>query len=154
MSGTLRVQLAPSRRIAAALLAAHMLAGASLWVSPLPAWAALTLIAMLAAHAAISVRRHAFLDADGALLELELRDDGTLSACTREGRWLACELVGSGFVSSAFTAITLRADGERRVRSVLIAADCMERDAFRRLRVWLRWRGSGNAGSNDPAVQA
>lgn len=154
MSGTLRVQLSPSRQIAAALLAAHVLASASLWLSPLPAWPALGLIAALAAHAAISVRRHAFLDSAEALVELELRDDGTLSACTRAGQWLACELAGTGFVSSALAVITLRAEGERRVRSVLVAPDGMERDAFRRLRVWLRWRPGADVGSSDSVVQA
>ena len=33
-------------------------------------------------------------------------------------------------------------------------SDGMERDAFRRLRGWLRWRASVEVGSSDPVVQA
>jgi toxin CptA len=74
------------------------------------------------------------------VVELELYEDCTLSACTGDGRWLHYRIVGSSFLSRVLTVLNLRGESAWGVRSVLISADSVDPDAFRRLRVWLRWR--------------
>ena len=44
--------------------------------------------------------------------------------------------------------VLLRAPGARRVRSVLVLPDSMDAEAFRQLRVWLRWRSSVSRGAS------
>jgi toxin CptA len=139
----LRVELRASREIAAMFFAGHGLAGAGLWLSPLSAWACCAASAALALAAWRSVHRHAFRSASDSLVAFELYEDCTVSARTNDGRWLRFAIVGSTFTSRFFTVLNLRSEGGWRVRSVLVSGDCIDRDAFRRLRVWLRWYCAG-----------
>jgi toxin CptA len=152
MSGPLRVRLHRSNWLAAALCTAHAVAAAALWASQLPWWMSAIATATIAASAAWTVRGHAFRTAASAVVELELYEDCTLSACTADGRWLRYRMVGSSFLSRVLTVLNLRAEDAWIVRSVLISADGMDRDAFRRLRVWLRWRCSGHPRMRDDDV--
>jgi len=151
MSGPLRVCLHRSKRMAAALCAAHAVAAAALWASQLAWWMSAIGTAAIAGSAVWTVRRHAFRTAASALVELELYEDCTLSACTVDGRWLQYRMVGSSFLSRVLTVLNLRAEDAWIVRSVLISADGVDRDAFRRLRVWLRWRCGGRPRTSNEA---
>jgi toxin CptA len=104
---------------------------------------------VVTASAVWSVRGHAFRNAPRSVVELELYEDCTLSARTADGSWLQCRMVGSSFVSRVLTVLNLRTEGAWGVRSVLISADCVEPDAFRRLRVWLEWRCGGKVGAPE-----
>ena len=147
MSGPLRLQLQPSRRLAAALYTANGVAALALWLSPLPVVLSIAAGVALAMSAASSVRRHAFRSAASSLVELELYEDCTLSARSADGRWLHYRLVGSSFVSRVLAVLNLRTESAWGRRSVLIACDGIEAEAFRRLRVWLQWRCAGMAGA-------
>lgn len=149
MSGPLRLRLRPSRRLAAVLCTAHGVAGAALWASPLPGVLSIVGSMVVTASAVWSVRGHAFRSAPRSVVELELYEDCTLSARTADGRWLQYRMVGSSFVSRVLTVLNLRTEGAWGVRSVLISADCVEPDAFRRLRVWLEWRCGGKVGAPE-----
>jgi toxin CptA len=143
MNGPLRLRLKRSKSLALLLCAVHALAGAALWASPLPALASVAGSALLALSAALSVRRHALRTTPGSVVELELYEDCTLSACTGDGRWLQYRIAGSSFCSRMLTVLNLRGESAWEVHSVLISADSVDPDAFRRLRVWLRWRCAG-----------
>jgi toxin CptA len=143
MSGPLRLHLKRSQSLALLLCAAHVTVAAALWASPLPAWANAAGSALLALSAAWSVRGHAFRTAPSSVVELELYEDCTLSACTADGRWLHYRIVGSSFLSRVLTVLNLRGESAWGMHSVLISADSVDPDAFRRLRVWLRWRYAG-----------
>ena len=151
MSGPLRVRLRRSNRLAVALCTAHAVAAAALWASQVAWWMSVIGSAAIAASAAWTVRGHAFRTAASALVELELYEDCTLSACTADGRWLRYSMVGSSFLSGVLTVLNLRAEDAWIVRSVLISADGVDRDAFRRLRVWLRWRCGGRPRTSNDA---
>jgi len=131
------------------LCAAHGAAGLALWLSPLPVMLSIAACAGIAMSAVFSLRGHAFRTAESALIELELYEDCTLSARSADGRWLHYRVMGSSFVSRVLTVLDLRAEGAWRRRSVLIASDGIEAEAFRRLRVWLQWRCAGSAAARD-----
>jgi len=147
MSGPLRVRLQPSPRLAAALCAAHGVAALAFWISPLPAMLSIAASAVLGISAVSSVRGHAFRNSASSVVELELYEDCTLSARSADGRWLHYRLVGSSFVSRVLAVLKLRTESAWGRRSVLIACDGIEAEAFRRLRVWLQWRCAGMAGA-------
>jgi toxin CptA len=140
MSGPLRLRLKRSKSLALLLCAAHVVPAAALWASPLPIVADIGGSVLLALSATWSVRGHAFRTAPGSVVELELYEDCTLSARTADGRWLQCKMVGSSFCSRVLTVLNLRSESAWGVHPVLISADSVEPDAFRRLRIWLRWR--------------
>jgi toxin CptA len=140
MSGPLRLHLLRSSRLAGVLIAAHAAAAAALWIAPVPWPVAVAVAAVLAANAVWCVRGHAFRSAPSSVIELELARDGTLSAHRTDGTWTQYRIVGSSFVSRVLTVLNLRNEASGRVRSVLITADAVDADGFRRMRVWLRWR--------------
>lgn len=140
MAERLSLRLGPSRLLAAMLGSAHVAAGAALWLAPVPVVDALACSVALSVHLAWIVRRHALRTEASALIELEVVDDGSVSVCTRAGLRRAYRVAGSSFVSPLLTVLNLRSEGGRWTHPVLIPADSLDADSFRRLRVWLRWR--------------
>ncbi len=57
----------------------------------------------------------------------------------RGGGHLPGRILPDSLVTPYFVILNVILGGQRRVRSVLILADAMEADSFRRLRVALRW---------------
>ena len=51
-------------------------------------------------------------------------------------------VLGSSFVSPLLTVLSLRMLGAGGSRSLVVTPDALGADEFRRLRVWLRWRGA------------
>jgi toxin CptA len=149
--GPLRIELRTSREIAALLGTAYGIAGLALWLSPVGAWLSGGACAALAHCAWRSVGRHASRSIPDAVVALELYDDCTAAVRTADGRWLRVAIVGSTFTSSVFAVLNLRAEGKRGLRSVLVSRDCIDRDAFRRLRVWLRWYCVGKLAATEEA---
>jgi toxin CptA len=86
------------------------------------------------------------------VVELELREDCSVSARSRAGRWTGYQVSGASFVSPLLTVLDLHADARWRGRSVLITQDSLDADSFRRLRVWLRWRCGGQADQSGAAA--
>jgi toxin CptA len=132
---------------------AHVLAGAALWLAAVPVVYALACSVALSLHLAWVGRRDALRTDAHALIELDVLEDGLVSACTRAGVRCAYRVGGSSFVSPLLTVLNLRPEGGRWTRHILIAADSVDAESFRRLRVWLRWRwraGVQNADSAQP----
>jgi toxin CptA len=140
MAERLSLSLGSSRLLTEILGGAHVLAAAALWLAPLPAGWALAGSLALSVHLAWVLRRHAWRNAAGALIELELLDDCSISARARAGMWEAYRVARSSFVSPLLTVLNLRPEAGGWSRPVLITADNADADSFRRLRVWLRWR--------------
>lgn len=130
----LRLDLRPSRLLAATLIVAHVLGLAAAWIS-LSGWA------QYAAVAGILVFLSGFL-AQALLTQavsLELREDGHASWRTRKGGWQEGRLGRNNFVSAALVVLELEFEGRGR-KWVVLMGDSTPPDEFRRLRVWLRWR--------------
>jgi toxin CptA len=147
----LRVRLRPSRTLTAALAAGHAVALAAAAAGlPLPA------AVVVAAGLGLSAIHHLRLAAHRAplaVVQLELAADGRLALADPSGNWLPAELRRAA-VPSAWLALVVARDAAGRWRSAVVLPDAADADAFRRLRVWLKWRTSPSdpteGGANDP----
>jgi toxin CptA len=152
LSTTLRVWLRPSWTLVAAIALAHLAALATA-VAALPG-AAAAVVAAGVALSAIGHLREALHRAPQAVTGLELSADGRVAVADPSGDWLTARLRSVAVPVPWLAVVTLRdALGQRRAAVVL--PDALDREAFRRLRVWLRWgTAAGPAGAdstNDPS---
>ena len=141
---SLRVDLKPSLLLAGALALAHALALTAAAVS-LHGWALVLVAAgvILSGTASIAKALHA---TRATVQAIELRDDGRAAWLDRAGRWHETRMGEPHFVSSWLVVVTLGADA-RGSRRVVLPRDGSDRESFRRLLVWLRWRGHESAAS-------
>jgi len=133
----LRVRLGPSRWLAAAVLAGHAAALAAA-AAALPVPAAGIVAAGLALSAVEHVRR-ALLRSPLAIAEFELEADGRVAVAEPAGHWAAARVLDAA-VPAPWLAVVVLRDALDRRRTAIVLPDAVEADAFRRLRVWLRWR--------------
>ncbi len=130
------------------MLAAHIVALAAA-VAALPALAAAIVAAGLGLSAVEHLRR-ALHRSPLAIVEVELDAEGRAAVAGPAGGWSPARLVDAA-VPAPWLAVLVLRDADGRRRSAVVLPDGVEADAFRRLRVWLRWRVPGAAdGGNNP----
>jgi hypothetical protein len=130
----LRLELRPSRRLAAAILALHGAAAAGALLS-LPAAPAAAIGAALLALGALSARRRALLASASSVRVLEL--EGTKARVTlASGAALSAEAAPRRYVGRTMVCVTLRRPVRR---TLLVTRDMLGPESFRRLRVWALW---------------
>jgi toxin CptA len=144
---TQRISVAPSVLIAFAISAVHVPAAAILWVLPLPVVVQAVLTMACAISLIFFMARDAALHAPGSIIGLELKESGDIACQTRNGDWVDCELLGSTFVSPQMTIINVRPRRWPRSRTVILVPDNVDPRDFRRLRIWLRWKGGEDSPS-------
>lgn len=134
----LHLDLERSRLLAGALILVHGLALAAAWIS-LSGWplylAGFAVLASLAGALA-----QAQLRAAHQAVSLELHEDGRASWRNRDGSRHEGRLGASQFVSAALAILELEPAGRGRRKRIVVAADSLSAQDFRRLRTWLRWR--------------
>lgn len=131
-------QLKPSHYLAALLGVAH---AAFLMVLPLlalPLWAKLMLVLPLLFSLGYYLRRDAWLMAADSCVGLLLQE-GEVVLILRDGRQLHGKLVPNSLVTPWFTLLNVSLPGWHAARGVVVLPDSMAADAFRQLRVWLKW---------------
>jgi toxin CptA len=150
LNDSLRVQLRPSRTLAAALAVGHLLALIAAVTSLPSAAAALVVLGLglsLFHHLRLAMHRSAL-----AVAGLDLAADGRFAVANPAGAWVAAELRHSA-VPAAWLAVLAARDNAGRSRTAVILPDAVDPEAFRRLRVWLRWRMptliNGREGANN-----
>jgi toxin CptA len=147
LSDRLRVQLGPSRWLAATVIVAHAAALAAA-VAGLPAPAAAIVAAGLAASAVEHVRR-ALHRSPLAVAALELDADGGAAVAGPAGDWSPARVADAAVPVPWLAVLSLR-DALGRRRTAVVLPDSLAPEPFRRLRVWLRWRPPGPvAGTGD-----
>jgi toxin CptA len=141
----LRVDLRPSRQLALALIAAH--AGAAVTTLPLdvPAAAKIGLVLLIAASLGRALYRHAWLKSRGSVTAIELRDHDRATVETRCGDRLEVRVLGTTYVSAMLCVMNMRAARRPFACHAVIVRDNVDAEAFRKLRVRLRW-GYGSDG--------
>jgi toxin CptA len=154
-------------RLAVILSLAHFSAIGLLWPLMLPAIVQLAGSVILALSLVFHLRRYALLSSPASVTGLELSDEMTCTLETRRGERISCTLLGSSFVAPYLTVLELKPlntleSGESmqpltppvpippvpsllplRIfsgRSVTILPDGIDAEAFRLLRVLLRWK--------------
>ena len=136
----LQISLNPSRLLAAILIVAHACAIGLVLMIELPQWLKLAAASGLVLQCILVVYRRAFLHGAEPVIALEVSSDHRLSIRTRRSGWQECDVLGSTYVSPYLTIMNLRLSSERMARHVTLLPDSLNRDDFRRLRVWLKWK--------------
>lgn len=137
----LKVGLRPSWILAAILAAAHGAAIVIIALVSMPLWLELIAIAALAANLIYEIRHTVSLRAPDAVVALEIASDDALSIQTRRGDWIRCEVLGSTYVTYLLVILNLKDLEYGRVKRAVILPDSIDAEDFRKLRVWLRWKG-------------
>ena len=137
----LKISIKPSRRLALVLCAAHAAAASAVLIVDFPIWLKIVLVLIIGASSGAYLYGTALRRSSGAVVGLEISDDGALSFQTRCGEWREGRLLGSSFVSPYLTILNIGTEGKFFARHVVIMPDCVNAEDFRRLRVRLRWGG-------------
>jgi len=135
----LQLALRPSRALCAVLAVAH--AAAAITVIPLdiPDWTRLVVLAAIAASLAHTIWRHALLRSRASIVAIDFFEDDHVVVQASDGSRHEARILGTSYVSPLLSAINLRLAGRTFARHVLIVPDNADVDAFRRVRVLLRW---------------
>jgi toxin CptA len=140
MQSPLRLKLRPSRRLSVLLFSLHAAALGALWPLTFPLWVRLAIAAALAASLVRALRHGALLRSPDAVVEVDARDDGHLGLVQRDGVCVDAEVLPATAVYGWAVLLRVRVAGERRARSIVVLADSVDAESFRRLRIWLRWK--------------
>ncbi|HYC46314.1 MAG TPA: protein YgfX [Burkholderiales bacterium] len=141
-----RIELRPSPRLAAVLVAAHLFAAAALAPLDLPWWFKLAGALVVCASLVRSLRCHALLRSRAAIMQVDLREGDRAAVRMRGGDWLKARVLGTTYVTPVVTILNVRLPGRRSARHVVLLSDSADEDTLRRARVALRW-----GYRNDPA---
>ena len=144
MNGVL-LSITPSRSLAWILIGAHIAAGACVVALHPPWWIALAAGTVLLASVVFHLLRDALRRLPDSVTTLQARKDGSYRLTLRNGESPACRLLGSSFVTPWLTIVNVELAEERSTRHVVIVPDAVSAGDFRRLRVWLRWKGAAHA---------
>jgi len=131
-------QLQPSRYLAAALIAAHGAAYTALLPLTLPLWAKAALAPIFLFSLIYHLRRDAWLSATSASAGMLLQGDQIVLS-TRAGGEVAGTVSRNSLVTPWVTVLNVLPQGARFSRSVIILPDSLDAEAFRQLRVILKW---------------
>ncbi|MHB1100592.1 MAG: protein YgfX [Burkholderiales bacterium] len=131
------ITLKPSISLAAILATAHL--GAIFLVLGLPISAKLPLVMLLAFSMVYSILRYALIKLPDSIVSLKL-EEKSCKFSMRGGSEKICAFHGSTYVSPYLTVLNLKEEGRRLMKSVVILPDAIDREEFRQLRVWLRWK--------------
>ncbi len=143
------IEIKSSRILTILLVLAHAASVAVAWVLALAPVFKLALTGAIVASGWWYVRRDALLAAPCSPQRLQLYADGKLALICRDGRQITATVVSGSVVTPRFTVLAYRPDGGRRRRYVPIVVDMLDGEAFRRLRVHLKWRGTGRLLDGD-----
>ena len=144
-----RIPVAPSVLIAIAISVVHVAAAGVLWLVPIPVLGKAVFSLAIALSLIYFMARDAALHAENSIVALEIREEGGIACQTRGGEWLDCELLGASYVSPHMTVVNLRPRGSWRTRRVILVPDNVDAREFRRLRMWLRWKGGESVQAVD-----
>ena len=130
----LRLELAPSAPLAAAILASHAAAAVCL-AALLPGLAGLGAAALVVLAGAASARKRALLRGRGAVRCLEVGADA-LEVRLGSGEGFRAELAARRYVGRHLVVLCLRRPVRR---TILVTRDMADAQLFRRLRIWALW---------------
>ena len=132
------LDLKPAYLLAMTLASVALLAIGLVLLMPLPSAAQVTLIAVVACAAAWHIA-DLLLQLPGSLVSLELNGKRELHVMRKDGKTHQVEVLPESFVAPYLTILNLRISGKILHRHLLITTDRVDAEAFRQLRVWLRW---------------
>ncbi len=135
----IKLNLKPSYRLAGALVLASLGACTIVLCMPMSISLKFFICVPVVLVTAFYVAQDALILLPWSFTELTLNAKGELLVTRRDGSDSLARVLPSSFVAAYLTVLNLRVSGSRWQRNMLITADRVDGDAFRRLRVWLRW---------------
>ncbi|WMJ07360.1 protein YgfX [Nitrosomonas sp. sh817] len=130
----------PSYLLAAILIIAHTATACVLWTLAL-SWILKSMTIILIIISLIHyVRKDALLMANNAVTELVLTENSQCVATMRSNKKIVCNILNNSFVSPYLSVLILQPEGNFFTDSITILPDGIDDEAFRQLRVWLRWK--------------
>lgn len=138
----LKISLAPSTTLLYGIGAVHAVAAFLLLATDIPGSVKTAGMLVLGASLAFYLWRIVLLRSPQSIVAIEIGDGDKqkIAFQTRNGRWHACRLLGTSFVSPGLTILNLNPEDARLMRSVVIVPDNVQSEDFRQLRIWLRWK--------------
>ena len=134
MSGAARLELAPSRWLAAGIVIAHLAAAAAV-VVVLPGLAGWLLAMALIALGTAAAWGRALLRSAASVRAIEIGASQPVFELASGDR-LAAEVAARRYVTRYVVALPL---GRPLSRTLLVTADMLGAEEFRRLRIWALW---------------
>ena len=135
----LHVALRPSRMLGLLLGVACVSVVVLIALLPLPVWGKVLGVLVVTLATTYSYNQYAGLRLLRSITALEVGSKGELRCFTRAHDWRNAEVLGSSFVTPWLTVLNMRLPDQLLAQHVVLLPDTLESDAFRRLRVWLRW---------------
>jgi toxin CptA len=135
----LNLVLRPSRALCVVLTLAHIAAGVILIPLDIPGWTKLATLAAIAGSLVHALWRHALLRSGASVVEIQFLGEDRAALRARSGARHQARILGTTYVSPLLTTINLQVAGCAFRRHVLIVPDNADTDAFRQLRLLLRW---------------
>lgn len=130
--------LGPSRWLAFLFLSMGTIASVSIILLPWAWWLKAILIATITTTIARQIWRDAWRRYPASPVMIELDHAGKLWLATRNGRRYPAKVQGSTLVMAGLIVLNLKLEHARV--SCVILPGAVDAEAFRCLRVWLRWR--------------
>lgn len=111
-----------------------------MFISDVPTAVAVAGTAVLGVSMGFYLWRIALLRSPRSIVAIEISDDDKLAFQTLDGKWQTAKLRQSSFVSPWLAILNLKPENACWLRNVVIMADGISEEEFRRLRIWLRWK--------------
>jgi len=143
----LDMKFRPSRRLAALLAAAHGLALAALWLGEVPMWLHLTLAPAVAASLCFALWQTGWI-AGGRFPQrvriVPARTHGAADSIElyfADGKTQQGNIIAGSFVAPYLTVVRFRITRSKftLAKSLVVLPDSLDHEAFRELRVRLKW---------------
>ena len=132
-------RLRPSRLLAAGLALSHCAALVPLWLAGLPPFALGSGVAAILMHGAWAARRQGLLNDPGSVVALGVDASHRCVLLRRDGTNVRGRVAETTLVAGRLVALAVRSARFRPLTRVLIVPGMLDAEAFRALRVRLKW---------------
>lgn len=131
--------LQPSRMLTVLLLSVSLAACLILLCMPVLSWLKALAILLIGLATIWHVAKNALLLLSKSIIKLELTTKAEFFVTQRDGQKIKAEVLTTSFVAWYLVMLNLKLPDSRLVRHVVLMPDMLDGEAFRQLRVWLRW---------------
>ena len=135
----LALSLRPSRLLMTVLVIAVLGTDVLLFLLPIPWPVALLLAMVMTAGFKQAIWRDALLQAGASIDAMALSAKGELRCHLRAQDWQLVQVLDSTYVAPWLSVLHLQVEGRRFARHVVLLPDSLDAEAYRQLRVWLKW---------------
>lgn len=136
----LKIQIGSSRVLAGLLVLGHGIGWASIWTIRLP-WALQGILSLSFTFSLIYfLWRDAWRRLPHSIIALEINADCSCRHLDYRGHWHDSVLVSDVWVNPRLSVFSLRMKNRRRICHIIVLPDAVETEAFRQLRIWLKWK--------------